>query len=139
MLTSIIKTLQLNVIFASLGFIWNVIILITFTTNIFNSQMIHGTVSLVAVTFFLLEHKQINTSSLPSRQQTLSLKVTIVKMAKKVYFHWNLLLIWLSYMINLRTLFQKKNSDPENVVNFKFYNIDQIQTLKFPDKHKFLA
>ena len=49
--------------------------------------MIHGTVSLVAVTFFLLEHKQINTSSLPSRQQTLSLKVTIVKMAKKVYFH----------------------------------------------------
>ena len=139
MLTSIIKTLQLNVIFASLGFIWNVIILITFTTNIFNSQMIHGTVSLVAVTFFLLEHKQINTSSLPSRQQTLSLKVTIVKMAKKVYFHWNLLLIWLSYMINLRTLFQKKNSDPENVVNFKFYNIDQIQILKFPDKHKFLA
>ena len=139
MLTSIIKTLQLNVIFASLGFIWNVIILITFTTNIFKSQMIHGTVSLVAVTFFLLEHKQINTSSLPSRQQTLSLKVTIVKMAKKVYFHWNLLLIWLSYMINLRTLFQKKNSDPENVVNFKFYNIDQIQILKFPDKHKFLA
>ena len=60
-------------------------------------------------------------------------------MAKKVYFHWNLLLIWLSYMINLRTLFQKKNSDPENVVNFKFYNIDQIQILKFPDKHKFLA
>ena len=42
-------------------------------------------------------------------------------------------------MINLRTLFQKKNSDPENVVNFKFYNIDQIQTLKFPDKHKSLA
>ena len=44
--------------------------------------MIHGTVSLVAVTFFLLEHKQIKTSSLPS-QQTLSLKVTIVTMIKK--------------------------------------------------------
>ena len=45
--------------------------------------MIHGTVSLVAVTFFLLEHKQIKTSSLPSQQQTLSLKVTIVTMIKK--------------------------------------------------------
>ena len=33
----------------------------------------------------------------------------------------------------------EKNSDPENVVNFKFYDIDQIQTLKFPDKHKSLA
>ena len=49
--------------------------------------MIHGTVSLVALTFFLLEHKQIKTSSIPSQQQTLSLKVPIVTMIKKVYFH----------------------------------------------------
>ena len=28
----------------------------------------------------------------------------------------------------------EKNNDPENVVNSKFYDIDQIQTLKFPDK-----
>ena len=60
-------------------------------------------------------------------------------MMKKVYFHWNLLLIWLSYIINSITLLQKKNSDPENVVNSKFYDIDQTQTLKFPDKHKSLA
>ena len=33
----------------------------------------------------------------------------------------------------------EKDSDPENVVNSKFYDIDQIQTLKFPDKHKSLA
>ena len=33
----------------------------------------------------------------------------------------------------------EKNSDPENVVNSKFYEIDRIQTLKFPDKHKSLA
>ena len=51
------------------------------------AQMIHGTVSLVALTFFLSEHKQIKTSSLPSQQQTLSLKVPTVTMIKKVYFH----------------------------------------------------
>ena len=33
----------------------------------------------------------------------------------------------------------EENSDLGNVVNFKFYDIDQIQTLKFPDKHKSLA
>ena len=33
----------------------------------------------------------------------------------------------------------EKNNDPEKVVNSKFYDIDQIQTLKFPDKHKSLA
>ena len=33
----------------------------------------------------------------------------------------------------------KKNSDPENVVNSTFYDIDQIQTLKYLDKHKSLA
>ena len=60
-------------------------------------------------------------------------------MMKKVYFHWNLLLIWLSCIINSITLLQKKSSDPENVVNSKFYDIDQTQTLKFPDKHKSLA
>ena len=32
-----------------------------------------------------------------------------------------------------------KNNDPENVVNSKYYDIDQIQTLKFPNKHKSLA
>ena len=69
--------------------------------------MIHGTVSLVAVTFFLLEHKQIKTSSLPSRQQTLSLKVPIVTMIKKVYFYYNVL-ICLPYIINSITLLQKK-------------------------------
>ena len=56
-------------------------------TNISKAQIIHGTVSVVAVTFFLLEHKQIKTSSLPSRQQTLSLKIAIVTMIKTVYFH----------------------------------------------------
>ena len=33
----------------------------------------------------------------------------------------------------------EKNNDPENVVNSKYYDIDQIQTLKFPNKHKSLA
>ena len=33
----------------------------------------------------------------------------------------------------------EENNDPENVVNSKFYDIDQIQTLKFPGKHKPLA
>ena len=33
----------------------------------------------------------------------------------------------------------EKNNDPENVVNSKFHDIDQIQPLKFPDKHKSLA
>ena len=46
------------------------------------AQMIHGTVSLVEVTFSLLEHKQIKASSLPLRQQTLSLKVPVVAMIK---------------------------------------------------------
>ena len=29
----------------------------------------------------------------------------------------------------------EKINDPENSVNCKYYDIDQIQTLKFPDKH----
>ena len=33
----------------------------------------------------------------------------------------------------------EKNNDPTNVVNSKYYDIDQIQTLKFPNKHKSLA
>ena len=81
--------------------------LILLTTNISKAQMIHDTVSLIAVTFYLLEHKQIKTSSLPSRQQTLSLKVPIVTMIKKVYFYYNVL-ICLSYIINSITLLQKK-------------------------------
>ena len=49
--------------------------------------MTPGANFLVIVKFFLLEHKQIKTSSLPSWQQFLSLKVPIVTMIKKVYFH----------------------------------------------------
>ena len=33
----------------------------------------------------------------------------------------------------------EKNNDPVNVANSKHYDIDQIQTLKFPNKHKSLA
>ena len=33
----------------------------------------------------------------------------------------------------------EKNNDPTNVVNSKYYDIDHIQTLKFPNKHKSLA
>ena len=33
----------------------------------------------------------------------------------------------------------ERNNDPENVVNSKFYDTDEIQTLEYPDKHKFLA
>ena len=33
----------------------------------------------------------------------------------------------------------EKNNDPENFVNSKYYDIDQIQTLKFPKKQKSLA
>ena len=33
----------------------------------------------------------------------------------------------------------EKNDDPENVVNAKYYDIDQIQTIQFPDKHKSLV
>ena len=35
--------------------------------------------------------------------------------------------------------FLEKNNDPVNVVNSKYYETDQIQTLKFPNKHKSLA
>ena len=57
----------------------------------------------------------------------------------KACFHSNLTLSWLSCIISLITLLQKKNNDPTNVVNSKYYDIDQIQTLKFPNKHKSLA
>ena len=33
----------------------------------------------------------------------------------------------------------EKNNDPKNVVNSKYYDIDQISTLKFPNKQKSLA
>ena len=33
----------------------------------------------------------------------------------------------------------EKNNDPINVVNSKYYDTDQIQTLKFPQKYKSLA
>ena len=33
----------------------------------------------------------------------------------------------------------EKNNDLVNVLNSKYYDIDQIQTLKFPNKHKSLA
>ena len=33
----------------------------------------------------------------------------------------------------------EKNNDPVNVVNFKYYDTDQILTLKIPSKHKFLV
>ena len=55
-------------------------------------------------------------------------------MIRKVCFHYNL-----SRIINLITFPQKKNNDPENVVNSKYYDIDQMQTLKFPNIHESLA
>ena len=33
----------------------------------------------------------------------------------------------------------EKDNDPVNVVNSKYYDVDQIQTLKFPNKHKCLS
>ena len=39
----------------------------------------------------------------------------------------------------LATLLQKKSNDPVNVVNSKYYGIDQIQTLQFSNKHKSLV
>ena len=33
----------------------------------------------------------------------------------------------------------EKNNDSDNVINSKYYDIDQIQTLKFPNKHKSLT
>ena len=101
--------------------------------------MIPGTVSLVAVKIFLLEHKQIKTSSLPSsREQTFSQGTNSEKYKES----------WLSLrppfdLVLLYNQFnnssQEKNNDPENVVNSKFYDIDENQTLKFPDKHKSLS
>ena len=35
--------------------------------------------------------------------------------------------------------FPEKDNDPVNVVNSKYYDIDEIQTLKFPKKHKSLS
>ena len=40
---------------------------------------------------------------------------------------------------NVSNTSPEKNNDPENVVNSKYYDIDQIQMLKFPNKHKSLA
>ena len=47
---------------------------------------------------------------------------------------------------NLSLLFSQFNnfspepkSEPENVVNSNYYDIDQIQTLKFPEKNKSLS
>ena len=55
----------------------------------------------------------------------------------EVCFHLNPLLIWLSSVFNQH--FSGKHNNTENVVNSKCYDIDQIQTLKFPNKHKSLA
>ena len=33
----------------------------------------------------------------------------------------------------------EKDNDPVNIVNSKYYDVDQIQTLKFPNKHKCLS
>ena len=50
---------------------------------------------------------------------------------------------WLWVRVHLQSLnnpsLEKKNNDHENVVNFKYYDTDQIQTVKFPKKHKSLA
>ena len=42
-------------------------------------------------------------------------------------------------LLSLKPSPEKKNNNPENVVNYKYHDIDQIQTLKFPDKHKSLT
>ena len=56
---------------------------------------------------------------------------------KKVYFYVNFPLIWLSYKINSITFLQKKTMTLK-MLNSKYYSIDQIQTLKFPDNYKSL-
>ena len=33
----------------------------------------------------------------------------------------------------------EKTSNPENIVNSKYHDSGQIQTLKFPEKHRFLC
>ena len=34
---------------------------------------------------------------------------------------------------------RRKKKDAENIVNFKYFETDQIQKIKFPEKRKFLA
>ena len=101
--------------------------------------MIHGTVSLVTVVFFLLGQKQIKTSSLPSRQKISFSQGTNSDNDKESLLSLkppsDLALLYNQF----NNISPEKNSDPENVVNSKFYDINQIQTLKFPDKHKSLA
>ena len=101
--------------------------------------MIHGPVSLVAVTFFLLATQtnkdfisSITTANFFSQgtnsdndeESLLSLKPPS-----------DLALLYNQF----NNTSPEKNNDPENVVNSKFYDSDQIQFLKFLDKHKSLA
>ena len=46
----------------------------------------------------------------------------------------------LSLLFNqFNNFFPEHKNEPENVVNSNYYDIDQIQTLKFPEKNKSLS
>ena len=99
-INNMIKTLQLNVIFVSLGFMWNVNKLnhINYYKYLHSSNDPWYCLSCCSNIFpFATQRLQFISSP---HQTTNSIK--------KVYFHWNLLLIWLSYIINSITLLQQK-------------------------------
>ena len=94
--------------------------------------MIHGTVSLVAVTFFLLENKQIKTSSLPSRQQTFSQSTNSDNDKES--------LLSLKPPSNLALLYnQFNNTSPEKTVTLKILLTPNSMTLTKFKLYNFLT
>ena len=92
-----------------------------------------GTVFLVIQTFFLLKHRQIKISS---HLQHLFFSRYQSQIDKEG-------LLSIKPLFNLALPFKQFISTstetigyPENVANYKYYDIDQIQTLKYPNKLK---
>ena len=99
-INNMIKTLQLNVIFVSLGFMWNV--------NKLNHIDYYKFLQSSNDPWYCLSCCSNIFPFATQRLQFISSPHQTTNSIKKVYFHWNLLLIWLSYIINSITLLQQK-------------------------------
>ena len=126
-----IEMLLSNVIYFSSGYIWSIIdlTLLTITSNI-NWFLVFLSCSSVILPFGNLTDKEFSYSVLNHYTEISNRNSSVLLKPPS-----NLALLFNQF----NNSFPEQEIHPENVVNSRYFDIDQIQSLKFPQKEKSLS
>ena len=127
-----------NVNFAAIGFTLIAITLIILTINFFKIPMILGIIFYVELRFpYLILRKVIKTfpyvwvTHNNNKPGKTNIEVSLLLKPSEN----------LKFLVNQfnNNASPEENTDPENIVQSKYYDIDELQTMKIPNKDKSLA